>query len=150
MRWRKSNEYHLTFAENFAPEAGTIASHEEIIKEYGFVWYGKRGSSISREIKNEILNNEEPQILLIQSGKTKRYWARIIDIQNDKPENKYIPEYYRDRDDKFGTWFKIISFVEAEKDVMEKCKVTSSGTPLSIASRHSMSPYFKITYMEEA
>ena len=31
----------LRFSNNFAPEAGTIVEHQEIIAELGFVWYGK-------------------------------------------------------------------------------------------------------------
>lgn len=33
---------------------------------------------------------------------------------------------------------------------MSKCVVISSGKPLSLASRRSMSPYFIIDYQEES
>ena len=38
---------------------------------------------------------------------------------------------------------------EAEKDVMMKCIVPSSGNTLSKASKYSMSPYFRIEYNTE-
>ena len=142
------NTIALRFAENFAPEEGTIKAHEKLIEKYGFVWYGKRGTPISKEMKDVLLSTDAPKILLIQSGKTKRYWAHIEDVQNEKPPCQYIPEYYRNRNDKFGSWFKVIRFEEAPKDIMAKCKVTSSGAQLSIASKQSMSPYFKITVNE--
>ena len=41
---------------------------------------------------------------------------------------------------------KITEFVEAPKDIMSKCVVTSSGQLLGNVSKHSMSPYFKIEY----
>lgn len=136
----------LRFAENFAPVEGTIKAHEKMMLDNGFVWYGKRGTPISKDIKNIILSNETSKILLIQSGKAKRYWAYVEAIQNEKPDPELIPEYYRNRDDKFGTWFKVTRFEDAPSDVMAHCRVTSSGMTLSSASKHSMSPYFKITY----
>lgn len=39
-----------------------------------------------------------------------------------------------------------MKIVVADKSVMGKCKVVSSGAPLSEVSRHSMSPYFVIEY----
>ena len=47
------------------------------------------------------------------------------------------------------TWFKVVSFEVAPKGVMAQCAVVSSGSQLSEASKHSMSPYFKIQYDEE-
>ena len=55
-----------------------------------------------------------------------------------------IPEYYRDKVGVFKTWFKIERFIPADKDVMSKCVVASSGKILGDASRHSMNPYFII------
>lgn len=65
-------------------------------------------------------------------------------IQHEVPDLKDIPEYYRDMADKFNTWFRIVKFEDAPKDIMRKCTVASSGESLSDASKHSMSPYFKI------
>ena len=64
---------------------------------------------------DEILENETSRILLIHSGSTGRYWAYVDKIQHDKPDLKEIPEYYRDRADKFTTWFRVIRFENAPK-----------------------------------
>ena len=134
----------LRFANKFAPECGTIEAHNEMIKQNGYVWYGKLGNKIASSMFDEILENETSRILLIHSGSTGRYWAYVDKIQHDKPDLKEIPEYYRDMADKFTTWFRVIRYENAPKDIVGKCTVASSGATLSDASKHSMSPYFKI------
>ena len=134
----------LRYFDKFAPECGTIQAHEEVIKEVGYVWYGKLGSAVSSRNIQAILNNEEAKILLIHSGKTDRYWAYITDIKREISEKQFVPEYYRHRTEDFHTWFKVIKFEKADKDVMKRCFVKSSNKPLGEASKHSMSPYFII------
>lgn len=143
------NTIALRFGEHFAPDCGTIAAHQELIDELGFVWYGKMGSAVSDKMKKEIMESDEPRILLIRSGKAERYWAWVDKIQNEVPPRKEIPEYYRETAGNFKTWFKITKFELAEKNVMSRCKVTSSGNELGTVSKHSMSPYFIIQYEEE-
>ena len=139
----------LRFGEHFAPPCGTIAAHQEIIQELGYVWYGKMGSTVSEKIRSEIMESETKKILLINSGKFDRYWANIVEIKNETPEVNGIPQYYRDKTEKFKTWFKVISFEAAPKNIMSKCCVVSSGVVLGEASKRSMSPYFIIEYPEE-
>lgn len=137
----------LRFSDNFAPNIGTIAEHEFLIEQYGYVWYGKLGAKISEKTITTIMSEEDKRILLIHSGKTERYWAYIEKIQNVPPEKEYIPQYYREKRDSFGTWFRINKIVAADKDVLSKCKVVSSGAVLSEASKKSMSPCFIIEYI---
>lgn len=138
----------LRFADNFAPEGGTIVAHQEVIEELGFVWYGKLGNPISREAASMILESNDPRILLIHSGSQERFWAHVNEIRRSTPPLAEVPKYYRNRVDNFGCWFKIAKFVKAPKNIMSKCVVFSSGKKLSNASRHSMSPYFKIEFNE--
>ena len=139
----------LRFSNNFAPEEGTIYGHKALISKFGYVWYGKLGSKVSAKVKNEIMANETPQILLIHSGSNERYWASIDAIQNELPPTDAIPEYYKERAEEFATWFKVLKFEKAPRNVLSHCIVASSGTCLSYASRHSMSPYFIIDYNAE-
>lgn len=134
----------LRFGEHFSPECGTIAAHEEVIGQYGYVWYGKMGSKISEKMMREIMASDNPKILLIRSGKVERYWAYIEAIQYAVPNKEAIPEYYRNTAGTFKTWFKVKSFKQADKDVMSQCVVASSGRALGDVSKHSMSPYFII------
>ena len=117
----------LRFGEYFAPDCGTIAAHENIINEVGYVWYGQMGAAVSDKIINEIMSADKPQILLIRSGKTERYWAKNESIQHTIPNKMEIPEYYRETAGAFKTWFKVKCFEIASKDVMSKCKVSSDG-----------------------
>ena len=139
----------LRFAENFAPDEGTIAAHEAVIRQLGYVWYGKMGAALSDKASADLMANDEPRILLIHSGSTGRFWAYIDSLQRETPDLDAIPNYYRSRAGDFGYWFRVRRFEPAPKDVMGTCVVPSSGNLLSIASRRSMSPYFIIDAPDE-
>lgn len=139
----------LRFGEHFSPECGTIAAHQRLIDEMGFVWYGKMGLPVSTRIIHDLSSQENTKILLINSGKSDRYWAHVSEITRDTPEKNGIPAYYRDKTDKFRTWFKVTAFEPAPRDIMSRCYVASSGVTLGKVSRHSMSPYFIINYLEK-
>jgi len=138
----------LRFGEHFAPEGGTIAAHQSVINKYGFVWYGKLGSAVSKKVAQTIMENDNPKILLIRSGKSERYWAFIESITKEQPDVKFIPPYYGDKKDAVNTWFKVVAFEDAPKDIMARCTIASSGAKLGEASKRSMSPYFIINYEE--
>ena len=138
----------LRFGEHFSPACGTIAAHQAIIDQLGYVWYGKMGNSIAANVIQELLSQKETKILLISSGKADRYWAYVTDISRNIPDTAGIPPYYRDRASSFRTWFKVMHFERAPRDIMAKCVVTSSGAPLGSVSSHSMSPYFIIECSE--
>ncbi len=139
----------LRFTNNLAPDCGTIKAHEAVIQQNGYVWYGKFGSSVSKPIREMILSAETPKVLLIHSGTANRYWAYIEDISSDTPPLNEFPSYYINQANRCGSWLKVIRFEKADPGVLSKCFVRSSGTVLSNASRHSMSPYFIIRYEGE-
>lgn len=136
----------LRFFEKFAPEEGTIAEHQKLIKKNGYVYYGKMGTPISEKNIKMLLDQEEVKNLLIHSGKAERYWVYVDKIIKEKPELNEFPEYYHDISDNFKTWFRVNKIEEAPKNIMGLCKVASSGATLGEASKHSMSPYFIIEY----
>lgn len=136
----------LRFSDNFAPEMGTIAAHQQCIEQKGYVWYGKLGSAVSDKMCKELMANDSTKILLIHSGRTARYWAYIDKVQKEIPKLVDIPEYYRNQAGLFKTWFRVTKIEEADKTVMAHCVVASSGAPLSRTSKSSMSPYFIIEY----
>ena len=139
----------LRYTDKFAPQIGTIEAHSKILKEKGYVWYGKLGLPVSQKVADMIMDNDNPMFLLIHSGSFERYWVHIDQISRLRPEYADFPEYYHKSADSFNTWFRVIRIETAEKGVMRKCIVISSGTSLSEASRHSMSPYFIIDYDNE-
>lgn len=139
----------LRFSDNYAPKEGMIYLHKQLIDKYGYVWYGKFGNRISKDIIEEQLNTDDPKILLIKSGSVERYWLHFKEHKETIPEVDKIPEYYRNNCDDIKCWFKVTEFEKAEKNVLSKCFVLSSGDCLSNASKHSMNPYFKIEYRGE-
>ena len=134
----------LRFSDKFAPDEGTIKAHEALIKKYGFVWYGKLGLPLSKKAIDNVMDNDDPVILLIHSGKAARYWAHVNEVKRDCPNAETIPPYYRNNKEQFKTWFKVTRFEDAPKDIMGNCHVISSGATLGEVSKHSMSPYFII------
>ena len=139
----------LRFSDNYAPKEGMIYLHQEIIDKNGYVWYGKFGNKIGKEIIEEQLKTNDPKILLIKSGSVGRYWMHFQEHQEKTPELDKIPEYYRNKCDDIKCWFKVVRFEKADKDVLSKCFVLSSGDCLSNSSKHSINPYFKIDYRGE-
>lgn len=138
----------LRYTDKFAPDNGTIDEHERILKQKGYVWYGKMGAPISQKVSDMLLNNEEPHFLLIHSGAVERYWIYFDKISRERPAYDDFPNYYHGIADNFKSWFRVTKIIPAEKGVVGKCRVASSGAPLSEASRHSMSPYFIIDFFE--
>ena len=138
----------LRFSNRFAPPEGTIKAHQAIICDKGFVWYGKLGSNVSKKNVDLLLSQDCPRILLIHSGSIERYWAYVDEVKFEQPSNDEFPAYYRNMAEKFKTWFRIIRFEPADKRVISKCTVVSSGASLSEASRASMNPYFFVEYKE--
>ena len=57
----------------------------------------------------------------------------VESIQREVPELDRIPSYYRAQANDFGCWFKVVRIEKAEKSVMSKCVVCSSGKKLSLA-----------------
>ena len=49
----------LRFSDNFAPDEGTISVHRNLIKENGYVWYGKLGAAVSNKVQREKVCNLE-------------------------------------------------------------------------------------------
>ena len=145
----KETTVALRFADTFAPSEGTIQAHQNMIDKQGVVWYGKLGAAVSSKVANLIMENENPRILLIHSGKIGRYWAYIKKLQYYIPTKSEIPEYYRDNAGVFKSWFRVVKIEEAPKNVLGNCVVASSQRPLSEVSKSSMSPYFIINVEEE-
>lgn len=134
----------LRFADNFAPPEGTVTTHNTMIKNRGYVWYGKIGCALSKATIQMIMDNQPAKILLIHSGTQKRYWAYVDAITRDFPGEGEFPEYYKDKAQQIKAWIKMTKIEDAPKDILSKCRVLSSGELLSHSSRYSMSPYYRI------
>ena len=138
----------LRFFEKIAPSDGTIAEHQKLLNRNGYVYYGKMGTPVSDKNITMLLKQGTVKVLLIQSGKTNRYWATVDEIVKQRPSFDEFPSYYHDIADRFTTWFRIVKIETAPRDIMSRCRVASSGAILGEASKHSMSPYFIIEFQE--
>lgn len=133
----------LRFADRIAPR-GTVEEHQALIREQGFVWYGKFGAALSDSLVSSIMKMSTPKVLLIKSGGQERYWAYVDTISRTAPPQNSMPQYYWHLRDEICCWLKIRSFEPAPKDIMMKCIVISSGRSLSMVSKSSLSPFFII------
>lgn len=140
--------FALRFGETFSPSCGTIAAHQRVIDQLGYVWYGKSGAAVSDQKIITMREEGTDRILLIHSGGFDRWWAYIDEISKTTPLEG-IPEYYKDKASDFKTWFKITRIIEAPRDIMGKCHVISSNSILSEASKYSMNPCFFVNYNDE-
>lgn len=138
----------LRYGENFAPPCGTMSAHKSLISTYGFVWYGKFGCPISKKVVTQVMNEKPARVLFIKSGTSERYWAEIEAITRQRPEERFIPEYYRFMVSKVKCWIKIKRIYVAPHNIMSQCVVVSSGIPLSIASKASMNPCLLVECIE--
>lgn len=143
------NAIALRYSEKFAPPEGTIQAHLNVISKHGFVWYGKMGKTIGDKAVNSLLKNGKPRILLIDSGKTQRYWATVTEVKKEIPTDGIYPDYYKKDIDNFTIWFKLAEIQSAPNDILSRCTVASSGAILSLASKYSMSSFFMINVEEE-
>ena len=141
------NTIVIRFNDDFAPSDGTIACHEKMIKQNGFVWFGKSGRKINKEVLEGILKSKS-KILLLKSHSNERFWAEIQDYSYSCPDENEIPSYYRDRKRDFNTWLKVSSFKKAEEDILTKCFVKSTGSCLNDIYKTSLSSYFIIKVEE--
>ena len=100
----------------------TIAIHDKLISEKGYVWWGwwnKPDELIHRNVfahfKEIITENEFIEIFLVDSGNKTLHAATIEKIVESEtettigsPEESQTPEYYRSN--KYKAWFKITKF----------------------------------------
>ena len=100
-------------------EVKTIAAHEEIISNYGAVWWGwwkAQKETLTYEELNILEHYGKDYVMLIDRSLNMLYKATIekisTDAKNDTELNQ-TPAYYRDKASEISTWF-LISSIEKE------------------------------------
>jgi 3',5'-cyclic AMP phosphodiesterase CpdA len=108
----------LRFRDLVTPSGDTIARHQDIAQEKGYVWWGwwnKAGETIPDDVFRELSKSAKSetglQLLLIDSGNARLYWAVCQEIFWDKdlkrvpsPDQELTPDYYKDQS--YLAWFK--------------------------------------------
>lgn len=106
----------LRFRDLVTEENGTIAKHQAVIKEHGYVWWAwwKKGNETTPVSEFSVLKTKAQSnsinIFLVDSGQSLVYQATCEDVNlnTDKklssPEKDKTPEYYQDQ--QYYAWFK--------------------------------------------
>lgn len=104
------------------------------IAEEGYVWIAKNGRHPSSDIIAEIMNHEQPTILLVYPGPQEYYWAWVADIKGEIPHL----DLFKDK----RTYYKFTRIEKADYSPNNDYTIKSTGKPLYEALRKSMSPFF--------
>ena len=134
----------LKYHDDFWPMRSMFDEHQSYLLSNGFTWWGKTGVPISKKVASEVLASDDPRVLLIHSGEKDRWWAHVDQIVYGRPDEAFIPSWYRDNPENYNCWLRITRFERAPKNVMSRYLVASSGKLLSKSSSFSRSNYFII------
>ena len=130
----------LRFSDSFAPKDGTLAEHLSIIRQKGYVLWGKKGPRISEPVVKKIMAQDDPKVILVK-GK-ERYWAKIEDIYQGCPQKSFVPEYYRSDVVFYGSFLKVTKIERADENILDNCYVCTTGRRMSDIINKAMASYF--------
>ena len=85
----------LRFAENFAPDEGTIAAHEAVIEQLGFVWYGKMGAAVSQKAAADFERAIEQGYVADDRQSFQEYAEYVLDLKERSGAKHKTIESYR-------------------------------------------------------
>lgn len=142
----------VRYGEHFAPPEGTIAAHEAVIEENGFVWFGKMGARIGGARANALLSQLEqgvdtPLILVrarVNGRTVHRCHVQRISLEAPPADERgAIPDYYRNRRD-VGVWFRVSQIQQIDSRWLSHVKVSSSQRPLPETLASSVASFFYV------
>ncbi len=144
--------YHLLlrYSDAQAPEPGTIQAHINIIKQYGYAWFGKFGLPISSATCENIRNQNQkrrPIFLFLMKGQDlELVVAELLDAKRALPYEDLmrVPEYYRNNKYRARSYFKIRDLWKVDVNVLRGFRVASSGKPAFDSIRAGMASLFII------
>lgn len=117
----------IRFSDINGPIDGTINEHLKVIKNNGFVWFGKFGRRIGIDIIdliNSQINKGVDSYLFLVGTKNADYVfiSKILAIvrSSDKINKIGVPQYYREKSIKVGTWVKIGNFWRINKSILSR------------------------------
>lgn len=122
-----------------------LKTHQSLINEHGFVWFGKKGNrGPSQNLYNWINTHKT---LIIRDSKINNYKTYLCTVQEISPIKPAIsiPVYYRQFNDLIIPWFKITNIQEIDKNLIEEnFLAVSSDIPIKRTLSRSMCPFFYI------
>jgi len=148
--------YHtvvVRFGEHIAPPEGTVAAHQRVIEDYGYVWWGKLGTPLA-QCKIEKMRKQRDDgtmTIFLLCGRV----LTLAEVDDCSPnltisELEAVPAYYRGKSEDAGTWFRLRSLTPLEnRGIAKGLCVESSHQPLSEVITASMSPMFYVSIQPE-
>ncbi|HLP80492.1 MAG TPA: hypothetical protein VK141_00695 [Nitrosomonas sp.] len=148
--------FHLVvrFSDNLFGISDVIAKHNDVVSKYGYVWFGKMGStlSISRmEMLNEQVSKGIPTFVYLVKGNRKKstaYRANLLFITREfsSKEVKRTPKYYSENElvQYMKAWIKIGEIESVEMSALSNLKTTSSINSIQETLVRSSSGYFLV------
>ena len=131
----------VKYSDMYGKDCRTI--HKEYLKNNGYCWFGKYGTTISKKSIDLVLQSENPMIIL--THKSKYYLCSIDKITYDAPTEGY-PDYYNDEliKENMSVFFRITNIIDLDKKYLNYFIVNSSANPVSSAVTQSMASQFLI------
>jgi len=143
----------LRFSDNIY-KGGTIAAHQEVIDQYGAVWFGKMGSTVSQvhidKLNQQVEENIPTYVYLVKGNRRKStyYISTLLLASKTLPDDeaRLVPRYYADLNiSKYVKfWVKLGDFGILEAAELNKMKVASSVLPIGETLYKSSSGHFII------
>lgn len=153
MQSTRSSDVHIAvkYSDNFSPPLDTIASHSEVIRRFGVVWFGKIGQPLSaKNIKifnNQIEAGVRTYLYLLKGRSTGDiFCSRVVHMCRDLPDNEehLIPDYYAEREisKHINLWIKVSEISSAPVSILSQLKVATTGISLKETLVQSMAGFF--------
>lgn len=134
----------LRYSDRNAPQPGTIILHENVIKEYEAVWFGKFGKPAGRNTISILMDQMEdkiPTYLFLVRFASQKYIVHlgtIEAVQSDVPDIKLVPAYYSNRTHLVKTWFKLTNLIALQDKILSDLIGHSSKVPIRFSLTSSM------------
>jgi hypothetical protein len=94
----------------FRPE--TILAHVELLRQHGYVWWGKFGQSKDAHLGPALVDIESSgrEVVLFATNHSELHALRVIRVvfgDSDEVDKQAVPDYYDDKDQTPTVWFKV-------------------------------------------
>lgn len=127
----------------------TIALHNKVVESFGYVWFGKIGTPISKvrlsKLRSQIEIGQTTWLYIVRrEKKTVVHKAQLLDVTRDRPGEEGIPHYYRDHNllNFMRCWFKVRAFSPCRMSEFNRLTVASSLSKVSESLVSSTSGFF--------
>ena len=144
----------IRFSDGLFDIGDVIGKHNEVVDKYGYVWFGKIGTTLSStriDALNEQVKKGIPTFIYLVKGNRKKstaYRAKLLFASKELPkgEAKKIPSYYSGNNLRqyMKAWIKTGEISEVDMSSMKNLKAINSIYPIQETLVRSSSGYFLV------